>query len=154
MVEVMFYVGCSLSSSYDLSHGLCSPVARAALASLLGGLCTQPAYAACNASHPSGLAHSARSLAYAVCNASILAFDLPFEMPSPFGQLGLAEHLQPTFPIDQIAGNGAQLRLSLACCCRLSRWQGRFSPAGWCRSLLGELWWRSLGWRCVLLSVA
>jgi len=42
----------------------------------------------------------------------------------------------------------------------LSRWRGRSFMAGWCRLLLGELWllfgalwWRSLGWRTLLLGL-
>jgi hypothetical protein len=70
--------------------------------------------------------------------------DLPLERAAPFGELGLAENLQPLSPIEQVARDGAQLRLSLVCFIMLSRWRGCSFMAGWFRLLLGELWWRSL----------
>ena len=83
-----------------------------------------------------------------------LGLDLPLEIPSPFGELGLAEDFEAIPPIDQVARDSAQLRLSLACCCDLSRWQSRSSLVGLLLLLLGVLWRHSRGWQCVLFGLA
>ncbi len=42
--------------------------------------------------------------------------DLPFAVPPPCGELRLAENFEAIAPIDQVARDGAHLRLSLVCC--------------------------------------
>ena len=69
-----------------------------------------------------------------------LGLDLPFEMPPPFGELGLAENFETILPVDQVARDGAQLLLSLVCFYALSRCLGCFSRIGLCLILLGILW--------------
>src|SRR5579862_6681707 len=107
-------------------------VARTTLSSLIGGLCTQ--------------------LGVRWLQRLDLRLDLPLERAAPLGELCLADHLEPALPVEQVAGNGAHLRLSLACFCALSKWQGLSRLAVRCSLLLGGLWllfgvlwWRSLG---------
>src|SRR5579862_9673512 len=69
-----------------------------------------------------------------------LRLDLPLEAASPIGELRLAEDLEPALPVEQVARNGAQLRLPLVCCRRISRWPGRSSLAIRFRLQLGVLW--------------
>ena len=49
-----------------------------------------------------------------------LGLDLPLEGAAPLGKLRLAEDFEPTFPVEEVARNGAQLRLPLICFCAYS----------------------------------
>jgi hypothetical protein len=80
--------------------------------------------------------------------------DLPLEAPSPCGELSLAEHFQPAIPVEQVARNDTQLLLPLVYFCARSQGRSYSSLADWCRFVLGDLWWRSLGWRGLLLGLA
>ncbi len=59
-----------------------------------------------------------------------LGLNLPLEIATPFGELGLAEDFEAIPPVNQLARDSAQVFLPLVCFCDLSRWCGCSFLAG------------------------